>query len=152
MKSNEKIPEITFKKDVAILNSGQKIYNLHEPGTCLGEVCPFYNPSDHFFRGEKMTFNGTYVLREYKGVLYVDPDDYEFRRNGFAIVRNSARCRKCGDELVSKYRHDFEECSCGAIFIDGGDSYLRRGAKNMADLEETALKYTIEDYETRDFF
>ena len=43
------------------------------------------------------------------------------------IVRNAARCRKCGDIIVSTYRHDFRECHCGAIFVDGGHDYLRRG-------------------------
>lgn len=50
------------------------------------------------------------------------------------LVRNAARCAKCDDEVESKHRHDFKGCSCGAIFVDGGLSYLRRGAKDMADI------------------
>ena len=45
------------------------------------------------------------------------------------IVRNAMKCLKCGDIIESKYRHDFVECSCGAIFVDGGHDYLRRGFK-----------------------
>jgi hypothetical protein len=43
------------------------------------------------------------------------------------IIRNAARCKKCGDLIVSTYCHDFVACSCGAIFVDGGREYLRRG-------------------------
>lgn len=43
------------------------------------------------------------------------------------IKRNAARCLKCGDVIESKHRHDFRACSCGAIFVDGGLDYLRRG-------------------------
>ena len=28
------------------------------------------------------------------------------------LVRNSARCRNCGDHLVSYHRHDFKVCMC----------------------------------------
>ena len=44
-----------------------------------------------------------------------------------AIVQNEAKCGKCGDIIVSKHVHDFAECGCGAIFVDGGMEYLRRG-------------------------
>jgi hypothetical protein len=43
------------------------------------------------------------------------------------IIRNSARCLRCKDEIESKSGHDFQMCSCGAIFVDGGKMYLRHG-------------------------
>lgn len=43
------------------------------------------------------------------------------------IVRNAARCRKCGTVIESRQRHDFVWCKCGAIFVDGGTDYLRAG-------------------------
>lgn len=56
------------------------------------------------------------------------------------IIKNSAQCKLCGDILVSKSRHDFKECSCGEIFVDGGNAYLRRGFKsdvgNLIELSE----------------
>ena len=42
------------------------------------------------------------------------------------IIRNAAQCRKCGDLIVSKHRHDYVTCSCGAISVDGGTAYLKR--------------------------
>ena len=57
-----------------------------------------------------------------------------------AILRNSARCRRCGDEIVSEHRHDFKWCSCRAIFVDGGTAYVRRGG-HPEDIEDTS-EYT----------
>ena len=42
------------------------------------------------------------------------------------IIQNAASCNGCGDFIVSKHRHDFVTCSCGAIAVDGGQEYLRR--------------------------
>lgn len=43
------------------------------------------------------------------------------------IIRNAARCRACGTVVESTYVHDFVQCACGAIFVDGGREYLRGG-------------------------
>ncbi len=55
------------------------------------------------------------------------------------IIKNAAKCLKCGDIIESTFRHDFRYCSCQAIFVDGGHDYLRRGGKfeNIEDLSET---------------
>jgi hypothetical protein len=42
------------------------------------------------------------------------------------IVQNAVTCLGCGDFIVSKHRHDYVECTCGAIAVDGGQEYLRR--------------------------
>ena len=42
------------------------------------------------------------------------------------IVQNAAACLACGDFIVSKHRHDFVTCTCGAVSVDGGQEYLRR--------------------------
>ena len=42
------------------------------------------------------------------------------------IIKNAIRCNICDDEIESKHRHDFVECSCGACDVDGGHDYLRR--------------------------
>lgn len=43
------------------------------------------------------------------------------------MSRNRAKCKKCGDIVESKHRHDFKWCKCGAFFLDGGKSYFRYG-------------------------
>ena len=51
------------------------------------------------------------------------------------IIQNAVICNKCGEFIVSKHRHDFVTCHCGAISVDGGQAYLRRvgGLGKMPD-------------------
>jgi NADPH-dependent curcumin reductase CurA len=42
------------------------------------------------------------------------------------IIQNAVTCMGCGDFIISKHRHDFVTCTCGAISVDGGQAYLRR--------------------------
>ena len=35
------------------------------------------------------------------------------------------RCKKCGDIIQSKNRHDMVWCKCGAVGIDGGKDYVK---------------------------
>lgn len=51
------------------------------------------------------------------------------------ILINKIRCKKCNDVIESVSRHDFKSCRCGAVSIDGGRDYLRRGG-NSEDWEE----------------
>ena len=55
------------------------------------------------------------------------------------ITRNAVKCLKCGDVIESTHVHDFKTCSCGAVFVDGGLEYLRRGGDfdNIEDLSES---------------
>lgn len=48
------------------------------------------------------------------------------------------KCAICNDIIQSKHRHDFVRCGCGAIFVDGGDDYLRVGGyeENIIILNE----------------
>lgn len=52
------------------------------------------------------------------------------------IIKNAARCGRCKDVIISCFRHDFVECSCGATFVDGGKAYLRRGWTEPWGMEE----------------
>jgi hypothetical protein len=38
-------------------------------------------------------------------------------------------------------------CGCGAIFTDGGTSYIRRGAKDLANIIDMSETYE-EDFES----
>ena len=56
------------------------------------------------------------------------------------IVRNSAKCLICGDEIESRGRHDFRECKCENIFVDGGTAYLRGGVRHGPDtMQDTSV-------------
>ena len=55
------------------------------------------------------------------------------------IIRNMARCKKCGDVIESRHVHDYVPCECGAIAVDGGREDLRRvgGLEAVEELSET---------------
>lgn len=52
------------------------------------------------------------------------------------IIRNRARCRKCGSIIESTSVHDRQTCACGAITVDGGREYTKRVAKDLNDIED----------------
>ena len=65
------------------------------------------------------------------------------------VIRvNKCQCRKCGDIIESKHRHDFVSCKCGAIFTDGGKEYIRRGANDFNDIIDMSETYQ-EKYQMR---
>jgi len=49
--------------------------------------------------------------------------------------KNKAQCKLCKDIIESKYTHDFVRCKCGAIFVDGGHDYWRRGGERENIIE-----------------
>lgn len=59
--------------------------------------------------------------------------------NTVAIIRNSARCLRCLNDIESKHRHDFVTCQCGAISVDGGKDYFKRSAEDMSLLQDTSI-------------
>lgn len=61
------------------------------------------------------------------------------------IIRNSAVCLSCDDEIESKRVHDWVECRCGSIYVDGGTAYLRRGFADAALFKDTSIA-TEDDY------
>lgn len=53
---------------------------------------------------------------------------------------NMATCRLCLTTIESKYTHDFVWCKCGAIAVDGGQSYMKRVGNPEDFLYESANK------------
>jgi hypothetical protein len=68
-------------------------------------------------------------------------------RTRTVVLRNRCQCRQCGDIIESSSRHDFVSCGCGAIFTDGGLSYIRRGAKDLNDIIDMS-ETREEEYES----
>ena len=59
------------------------------------------------------------------------------------IIQNAVSCNKCDDFIFSAHRHDFRECKCGNIFVDGGQEYLRRGGKALEDGSYTDMSWEL---------
>lgn len=45
------------------------------------------------------------------------------------VLVNVGICPECGDAITSLYRHDYQECKCGASMLDGGTDYCRSTVK-----------------------
>lgn len=58
-------------------------------------------------------------------------------------MRNRAKCKLCGYIIESKHMHDYVECKCGAIAVDGGSDYFRAVANEW----ENFLRIDDEDNE-----
>ena len=61
------------------------------------------------------------------------------------IIQNAVTCLGCGDFIVSKHRHDFVTCTCGAISVDGGQAYLRRVGSSLAEGTYTDHSWELSD-------
>jgi DNA-directed RNA polymerase subunit RPC12/RpoP len=59
----------------------------------------------------------------------------KWSRSKKPIWINRARCTICGDIIESKSVHDFVQCECGKIFVDGGHEYRRLGFEKITDIE-----------------
>lgn len=51
----------------------------------------------------------------------------------------AAKCAVCGDEIVSRDRHEMVFCRCRSIAVDGGAEY-RRYVGSFAHFEETGVE------------
>ena len=55
---------------------------------------------------------------------------------------NQARCLICFDVVQSLYLHDYKECKCGNLSVDGGNIYISRTFKKYMDKDLTIPSYT----------
>lgn len=58
---------------------------------------------------------------------------------------NKIRCKLCNTVIESKFTHDFQTCSCGKVFIDGGYEYRRVGCTGDINPEDCFEEVEIED-------
>jgi len=61
------------------------------------------------------------------------------------IIKNAIRCKRCGDEIESTYRHQYVMCRCGACAVDGGHDYLRRSFASMDCFEDISVVVATEE-------
>lgn len=145
---------------VLVLSDGRCLH-VHPPISCaFDEVCAVHKPSEHDQREWPIDWqNGILVRSCGHGIWHPDPDALAYavsqgaewraehecdgccdrrvepasgtRPTKTVVIRNSAACSHCGEEIVSSHVHDFVTCSCGGVSVDGGHDYLRR-AWNVA--------------------
>lgn len=122
---------------------GQSLNNVHTDDNCFGSFCPIHKASDHEFVDMPLTFDGKNMVRTLPdGSVIPDPDDYGYNKGYEVIIRNSAKCLDCNDEIESEYRHDYVACECGNVFVDGGKDYIRHGFLSSDRYENTSVTFT----------
>ena len=52
-------------------------------------------------------------------------------------------CKNCDEVLYSRAQHDFRECSCGYINVDGGQHYFKYGAIPGAEFDVTEIDVDV---------
>jgi hypothetical protein len=62
------------------------------------------------------------------------------------IIRNSAKCLSCGEEIESRHVHDCRHCTCRNIMVDGGFFYLRHGWVDKTKYQDTSVVDEREDH------
>ena len=135
MRSTASPAGIGTDKDMEIveLHDGTML-RIHDETECLSDyACPFHNPTEHELLAYGWGWDGSIVYRVTPDGWVIDPDDYKLNAKGFVIFRNSLLCNLCGDEIESRYRHDFVTCKCQNAMVDGGKDYLRRAGSNITD-------------------
>lgn len=60
----------------------------------------------------------------------------------YTIIHNRIQCSKCLDIIESEHRHDWKECKCGSVWVDGGKSYFRRGGQIGYIIDCSEVEYT----------
>lgn len=63
------------------------------------------------------------------------------------IKKNAIRCNVCGEEIESRYRHNYVICKCGACAVDGGHDYLRRSAIMPDSYTDLSVVVHVEENE-----
>lgn len=63
------------------------------------------------------------------------------------IKVNKIKCKHCGDIIESKNVHDYVQCSCKMVAVDGGHDYLRRTFKTTPeeDYEDLSVCEEVKD-------
>ena len=126
-----------FKLDKAAERLGKNVKYL---GTfCVrGQYKPsavFYSPTPDLEKGHKPY--PYFVIVD--GTMYVagmTAEEMEKER-----YQDGVYCKKCDDLIYSVMRHDFRECKCGDLFIDGGKEYTRFGYNNDSEYQFVKIDF-----------
>lgn len=58
------------------------------------------------------------------------------------IIKNQAKCKLCGDIVVSKSHMEYSYCKCGAIAVGGGNQAILRLGHHNHILELSEKEYS----------
>ena len=55
------------------------------------------------------------------------------------ILRNSAKCLNCNEEIISEFIGEYKQCKCGNLSIYGGRLELHHSFKDEKFYENTSI-------------
>ncbi|MBN2796697.1 MAG: hypothetical protein JXR88_14905 [Clostridia bacterium] len=58
------------------------------------------------------------------------------------IITNQAKCKICGDLVISTNLNDYNYCACGAIAVGGGNQAILRLGHHNHILELSVKEYS----------
>lgn len=129
---------------IAYLSSGKNILNFHTIEYCSNKNCPVHHPREHEYSDLPLDWVAGSFVRlspSFHGGMMIDPDDFAYNSGRGVIIRNSAQCGQCGNEVISTYTHDFRSCECGNVSVDGGHSYVRHLMENPELYKNTSITF-----------
>ena len=77
--------------------------------------------------------------------IIINKDNYLKGMYKMKIIKNRVRCKSCGNIIESTSTHDIKSYRCGSITVDGGKDYIRRGFKEIVDLEDL-VNFDVDRY------
>jgi hypothetical protein len=67
------------------------------------------------------------------------------------MIVYGVKCKLCRDTIYSRARHDFRYCSCGNVFVDGGQYDVGRQGLNVKDSFTPAFM-NLEEVDKKDLY
>lgn len=62
------------------------------------------------------------------------------------MTRPALLCHRCNTLVVSLHRHDYRQCKCGDVAVDGGGDYFKVAIMPGADCSQVRVKVKTRIY------
>lgn len=114
-----------------------ELYHDRDGQPCCRVTRSFKEPE--LFTGAGALLTVPDIIRDWDGTTERDTIERLARPQRRKLTRNRAQCLRCGDVIESNHGHDFVQCTCKRVFVDGGLEYRRVGyalAGDFVDLCE----------------
>jgi hypothetical protein len=61
----------------------------------------------------------------------------------YTQTRHAVYCKKCQETVESRHSHDYKQCSCGSVGVDGGIDDGNRILGDAADIENRSVYVAV---------
>lgn len=78
--------------------------------------------------------------------MITPPPQAGYIRPETVILSNQVKCLVCHSTPFSRHRHDFVECKCGNVAVDGGMEYQRLIYSDSETFEDLTIRMPASDF------